>query len=348
MNSLFKTIQKQYSQNLPFVVYNKPNSSELVGLFQKNDNLFLVNDFNEKGFVFAPFNGNDIILIPENASEIITETISFSDSDSEINSTFKADEQSKPIHQNLVKAGIDAINNNLFQKVVLSRKEKINFPEFNLVHLFQKLLNTYPNAFTYCWFHPKVGLWLGAFSEQLLKAENGTFKTMALAGTQAFSGTEEIFWQQKEQEEQQFVTDFILKNIEDKISNIEVSSPYTIKAGNLLHIRTDISGKLNKGSDLKKLIDVLHPTPAVCGFPKTEAKKFILENENYDREFYSGFLGELNKNNTTDLFVNLRCMQIKDNQVYLYMGGGITKDSIPEKEWLETVNKSSTMKRMIF
>ncbi|MGG7035532.1 MAG: isochorismate synthase [Flavobacterium sp.] len=348
MTSLFKTIQKQYTQNLPFVVYNKPNSDELIGFFQKNDNLFLVNDFDEKGFVFAPFNGNEIILIPENHSEIITETISFPNSDFETNSTFKTDEQSKLIHQNLVQAGIDAINENLFNKVVLSRKEKIDFPEFDLTHLFQKLLNTYPSAFTYCWFHPKVGLWLGAFSEQLVNVENNTFKTMALAGTQTFSGTEEVIWQQKEKEEQQFVTDFILKNIEDNISNIKISSPYTIKAGNLLHIRTDISGKLNKGSDLKKLINVLHPTPAVCGFPKMEAKKFILENENYDREYYSGFLGELNRNNTTDLFVNLRCMQIKNNQVYLYMGGGITKDSIPEKEWLETVNKSSTMKRMIF
>ena len=41
-------------------------------------------------------------------------------------------------------------------------------------------------------------------------------------------------------------------------------------------------------------------------------------------------------------------MQIKNNQVYLYIGGGITKDSIPEKEWLETVNKSMTMKKILF
>ena len=64
-------------------------------------------------------------------------------------------------------------------------------------------------------------------------------------------------------------------------------------------------------------------------------------------------LGELNKqgyNNEelkSDLFVNLRCMQIKDNQAHLYMGCGITKDSIPEKEWKESVNKSMTMKRVL-
>jgi isochorismate synthase len=77
-----------------------------------------------------------------------------------------------------------------------------------------------------------------------------------------------------------------------------------------------------------------------------------LENENYDRTFYSGFLGELNSGVTTDsvssdLFVNLRCMQISDQKAYLYMGCGITKDSIPEKEWEESSNKSATMKKIL-
>jgi isochorismate synthase len=51
---------------------------------------------------------------------------------------------------------------------------------------------------------------------------------------------------------------------------------------------------LNKKSTLKTLIRALHPTPAVCGLPRGYAKKFILENEQYDRSFYTGFLGELN------------------------------------------------------
>jgi isochorismate synthase len=73
------------------------------------------------------------------------------------------------------------------------------------------------------------------------------------------------------------------------------------------------------------VISVLHPTPAVCGLPKQEAKDFILENEGYDRKYYTGFLGELNKeafNKETlksDLYVNLRCMKIKDNQAHLYV-----------------------------
>jgi isochorismate synthase len=104
---------------------------------------------------------------------------------------------------------------------------------------------------------------------------------------------------------------------------------------------------------LKKVIASLHPTPAVCGLPKHSAKNFIRENEGYNREYYSGFLGELNidlvtfKTLQTDLFVNLRCMKIIKDKAQLFIGCGITKDSNPEAEYLETVNKSMTMKKII-
>ena len=114
---------------------------------------------------------------------------------------------------------------------------------------------------------------------------------------------------------------------------------------------SEISAEINE-SDLDKIITSLHPTPAVCGLPKEEAKRFIIENEGYDRDFYTGFVGELNCDFTnlkrnTDLFVNLRCMKIDDDIANIFVGCGITKDSIPEKEYLESVNKSFTMKRIV-
>ena len=130
-----------------------------------------------------------------------------------------------------------------------------------------------------------------------------------------------------------------------------------MKAGQLIHIKTDIEGTLKEPSQLKEVIQILHPTPAVCGFPKEVTKDFILMNEGYDRKYYAGFLGEFNHNfekatHATELYVNLRCMQIEINnetiEANLYIGGGITKDSIPEKEWLETVNKSKTIKNILY
>jgi isochorismate synthase len=193
---------------------------------------------------------------------------------------------------------------------------------------------------------------MGATPEQLLKVNNNTFETIALAGTQKETVSNEVIWHTKEKEEQQYVTDYIVTKLEKVASEVIVSKPYSIKAGSIWHIKTDISGVLNSGSSLQEVVRLLHPTPAVCGFPKDKSKAFILENENYDRTFYTGYLGELNSGFSTDtisshLFVNLRCMEILDSQANLYMGCGITKDSVPEKEWEESINKSVTMKKVL-
>jgi isochorismate synthase len=347
MISLVDKITLHHQQNLPFVVYSKPNSATVLGLFQNNNTLFEVNDFTEKGFVFASFDGSQNYIIPENESEQWSEdwiptkeTISFKE-DHTFNSAAQID------FQNLVTKGIQAIQNKEFQKVVLSRKETVSVTHFDLVTTFQKLVHEYRSAFVYCFHHPKIGTWLGASPEQLVKANVDSFETMALAGTQKVAGDETVIWQQKEQEEQQFVTDYIVSKLKAVSSEIQVSEAYSVKAGSLWHIKTDISGLFDADLNLKKAIQLLHPTPAVCGVPKEIAKAFIVANENYNRSFYTGFLGELNRDFASDLFVNLRCMQIENNQANLYVGCGITKDSNSEKEWWESVNKSMTMKRIL-
>jgi isochorismate synthase len=348
MISLVDKMALHYQQNLPFVVYCKPNSDTILGLFQQNDTLFKVHDFTEKGFVFASFDGSQHYIIPENESEqwsedwiVNNETIPQQDCDG------KDDVSAQTNFEYLVGKGIQAIQNNEFQKVVLSRMESVSVSHFDLVTTFKKLVQQYRSAFVYCFYHPKIGTWLGASPEQLLKANTDSFETMALAGTQKDSGEKSVIWQQKEQEEQQFVTDYIVSKLKAVSAEIQVSEAYSVKAGTLWHIKTDISGLFGQELDLKKAIQLLHPTPAVCGVPKAISKAFIVANENYNRSFYTGFLGELNRNFASDLFVNLRCMQIENNVALLYMGCGITKDSIPEKEWKESVNKSMTMKRIL-
>jgi isochorismate synthase len=347
------------SQNLPFVLYKKPKDRNIAGVFQKNETLFSVTDFTEKGFIFVSFDGTKNYLIPENESEIINivfkkKEIAFSE-----NESFMPNEITKNQFENLVKKGIQAIEKKEFKKVVLSRKETVNLIDFDLVTAFENAVHLYPTTFVYCFFHPKVGTWLGATPEQLVKANEFEFKTIALAGTQKDTGSNEVVWLKKEQEEQQFVTDYIVEKINNVALKVAVSKPYSFKAGSIWHIKTDISGTLNSSSSLQQLIQLLHPTPAVCGLPKEHSKQFILENEKYDRTFYTGFLGELNMENQTDLFVNLRCVEIEiarkmtNNsnletiKAHLFMGCGITKDSIPENEWEESINKSITMKRIL-
>ena len=351
--NIFEKITNSYHKKTPFVAYRKFNEAVISGFFMDNDSLFFVDDFSEKGFVFAPFdNQQKAILFPINNSEFISEDLSF-DAIKFKEKDFCNNDSSQEQHIKLVDKTIEEISNNGLKKVVISRKEDLEISDFNLIKTYQKLLQTYQNAFVYVWFHPKIGLWLGATPETLLNIENNTFKTMSLAGTQVYENTKNIVWKSKELEEQQLVTDFIESQLTGISSNLKIDKKETIKAGSLLHLRTKVTGELNENSTLKTLIRALHPTPAVCGLPRGNAKKFILANELYSRSFYTGFLGELNlqknkiETENSSLFVNLRCMNILDDNVSLFVGGGITKDSIPKNEWEETVSKSKVMKRVL-
>ena len=349
--SFFDKLELTLRAELPFVAYRHPKATEINGVFQKNADLNYSKDFSDSGFVFVPFDANNpAILFPLSDSEIFNST--FSDTGITENSKkyekFKIPSgNAKSSHIALVQKGIDFLNNRGIKKVVLSRKEIIDHPHLEIVETFKKLLVNYTNAMVYVWFHPKVGLWLGATPETLLKVDNDMFTIMALAGTQSFQGSLDVVWKEKERQEQQYVTDFILDNLTDSFNITNVSEPHTIKAGSLIHLCTNISGRLSNQFSLTELLKSLHPTPAVCGLPKTLAKEFILENEGYDREFYTGFLGELNINKTSSLFVNLRCMQVLHKQLAIYIGGGITLDSHPVKEWEETVAKSKVMLKVL-
>ncbi len=355
MNSkdFYESLTQQYNNELPFVAFRKPNVNTIKAILQNDSEFYKVSDFSERGFVFAPFDDKeDAVLIPSEKSKILIVSevilnvpIAIGSEESHIK--FSEDEIDKKGHINLIQKGIEAIHDNQFKKVVLSRKENVSISETNPISIFKSLLNEYISAFVYIWFHPKVGLWLGATPETLLKVEGSYFSTMALAGTQQYKGTVDVQWEDKEKIEQQLVNNYIVENLKELVTDLSVSEVKTIKAGSLLHLKSDISGSINNQTNyLQLLIKALHPTPAVCGLPRDKAKEFILNNENYDREFYTGFLGEIGDIDSA-LFVNLRCMQLKNNKAILYVGGGITKDSISENELEETHNKAEIIKRVL-
>ncbi|MBL7887253.1 MAG: chorismate-binding protein [Flavobacterium sp.] len=345
----FETAQNHIASKLPFALFCKPNSHKIISVFQKNDQLFVLNDFTENGFAFVSFDGNQKIYLPLLECNVIVDTLVDTDFHLSKEPNNEIDPNAKINFENLVEKGVQAIHNNEFRKVVLSRKEVVE-TSLDAIRIFKSLLFHYKTAFNYCFYHPKVGLWIGATPEQFIKIENTTLHTVALAGTQLFDN--ELVWESKEKEEQQLVTEFIAENLNLFSEKVSVSKPKTIQAGNLAHLKTDIEAIIDQ-NDLGEIIQKLHPTPAVCGLPKEPAMKFINENENYDREFYTGFLGELNVDFTTykttnsDLFVNLRCMKLEDQLASVYVGCGITKDSQPEKEFWETVNKSMTIKKRL-
>jgi len=368
-DSFFNTLEKQYQNRLPFVVYSRPINSIIKCWLQKDTNLHTTTNFTESGFIFSPFNlENKSVLLPQNLCDHYSLEIDEIEADEPDGEISPISNSNKIEHLELVSNGIETIKNKHLKKVVLSRVEAKSQNPVNPIALFKRLFSAYKNAMVYCWYHPKVGLWLGATPELLFKVEGKQLTTISLAGTQIFNGDNSVKWSDKEIEEQQIVTDYIKNQIKPYTQNINITDVETVKAGNLMHLKTRIISRLSNNANLKDIIEALHPTPAVCGFPKQEAKTFILQNENYNREFYTGFLGELNlkqtrtRNNNrrnvennaysvvktqSNFYVNLRCVQLKNDKALIYVGGGITKSSVAENEWEETVNKTKTIRNVL-
>lgn len=339
-------IRKALINKSPFVVYKKGINACVSGCFQKDSSTYYSDKINKKGYVFAPFDdSSEVLIIPFDRADRFE--FRLSSTKVEFNSTeiLSEDNIDQKEHVKLVKKGVDLIKKSSVRKVVLARKKIVERLNLDVVQTFELLCEKYPNAYVYLWYHPVTGIWMGATPEKLLSVNNNIFKIMALASTQEFKGSIEVDWGQKEKEEHQFVVDFIANKI--RKFNIEVSDTYTVKAGSLLHLRADIKGVLPTDLEsLNPLIESLHPTPATCGLPKNEAKEFILKNERFDREYYTGYLGEFDSSKV-DLYVNLRCMKVEDRKVSIFVGGGITQDSNPEKEWQETVAKTKVMQAVL-
>ena len=241
-----------------------------------------------------------------------------------------------------------------FSKLVLSRCAEVQSEEdAQPLTLFQRACEMYPRMFISLVYTPQSGMWLTATPEILLEGIGNQWRTIALAGTMKLS-TKNI-------QEQRYVATYLMNCLERVADDIHEEGPRTVRAANLVHLRSDFTFTLSDNERVGDVLQLLHPTPAVCGLPKQDAYDFILSNEHTPRLYYSGFMGPLNLKSQTSnlksqtsnlkseshLYVSLRCMQVTDTQYRLYAGGGLLKDSVEEQEWMETEAKMETMRRVL-
>jgi isochorismate synthase len=368
-----------FDNNLSLALWRLPNQTvkhvilSQHALLIKKD--YPVEDLST-GFIFAPFDkdkdstflpadfsfsiDNDELRPPENPTEIrshawLNEQLkSFTQtSKSKVHpSKTKSTETFQSHFEDLVSKSIIEIEKNTFEKVVLSRTKLIALPQdFNIIDSFQKLCKAYPNALISFVSLPGIGSWLGATPEVLVSVTDKTiFKTVALAGTKPFNESinlKTVAWTQKEIEEQALVERYIISCFKKiRLREYDEHGPKTVVAGNLMHLKSEFTVDM-KATNFPQLgsimLQLLHPTSAVCGAPLDSSFDFLKKNEGYDREFYSGFLGPVNFNNNINIFVNLRCMQLLGDKALCYAGAGITADSIPQDEWEETELKLKTL-----
>ncbi len=341
LQEIWNRVEASFKDHLPFVIYRKPRENDIFGVFQTDAEHHQPLDFTEKGFVFAPFKEGEqtVLVTPDTFWKS-----SYTREEAENTSDISLDDSGKEGHIKLVKNGIREIQKGRLQKVVLSRKIEVPLTK-SPINIFKTLLNRYQNAFGYLFYHPKVGTWCGATPETLVKIKDKKLQTMSLAATLPYVENKKPDWGEKEIEEQQMVSEYIGDKLAHTMERLEIDEAESVRAGNLWHLRSEVRGTMLPNLKVKEVIRALHPTPAVCGIPTKEAQQFIQANENYQRTFYTGFLGELNlrAQGELSLFVNLRCMQLETDVASIFVGGGITEASDPESEWIETQNKSKTM-----
>ncbi|MCX7875036.1 MAG: isochorismate synthase [Melioribacteraceae bacterium] len=244
-----------------------------------------------------------------------------------------------------VELALKRINENTLDKVVLARKIEIQLKsQFSLSFVINKLLNACDDCIVFSVKENNSIFW-GATPEKLFSINKNILHTEALAGSierssdkteDAFLGNQ-LLRDPKELNEQKKVLDYILSILENFSSDIKFNEiPFIKKLNTVQHLQTKITATINEKFDIFKFLEEIHPTPAVCGYPKDVSMKFILETENFDRGLYAGVIGWFNKFNVGEFYVGIRSALLKENKLNVFAGCGIVEGSIPEKEFQET------------
>jgi len=315
----------------------------------------------KEGFVVAPFTPDDrhpiILLHPDKREERLVADATTGD-DGGASLLVEAEEATRRADY---AADFELFHRRLasheFTKIVLARCEEASCKlHIEAEELFMRACRRYPQMFVVLVSTPLTGLWLMATPEILLLGNGGTWQTMALAGTMRAKEKADLedkndeeglaIWSDKNIREQKIVADYMLASLADFTTDMTVKGAYTTRAADLLHLRSDFFFHLRDKNKIGALLETLHPTPAVCGLPKQEARRFIMQNEHTERGYYSGFVGELHPSADTFLYVTLRCMQLLEGSCRFFAGGGLLPDSTEQREWEETKAKMETMKRL--
>ncbi|HHE5697930.1 TPA: isochorismate synthase EntC [Citrobacter amalonaticus] len=238
-------------------------------------------------------------------------------------------------------------------KVVLSRLIDITTDaEIDSGALLERLVAQNPVSYN---FHVPLhdgGVLLGASPELLLRKEGDRFSSLPLAGSARRQPDDvldreagnRLLASEKDRHEHELVTQAMKTVLRGRSQSLQLpSSPQLITTPTLWHLGTPFEGKANAGENALTLACLLHPTPALSGFPHQAAKQLIAELEPFDRELFGGIVGWCDAEGNGEWVVTIRCATLRKNQVRLFAGAGIVPASSPVGEWRETGVKLSTM-----
>lgn len=354
-----------------FVLFRFPSSgNECHFITCREEELVLSMSYEDcgkcEGFVFAPFETSvnlPIVIFPKSKyqtfeiDEVRKLSLDVLYTQIECFAPSKTTAELRQVYHNGFLHFQSALHRDIIRKAVLSRAEYAEIKgHIDISSTFIAACRDNPDSFVAFVSSKVTGTWLLATPEVLVEKAQDGWHTIALAGTQPrntcmgnLSGDIAELWDAKNIEEQKLVASYISDKLAPYTNELTAERPFTVQAGNLLHIRTDFYFEVipSLSNPLGKIMADLHPTPAVCGFPADDALALVNEVEHCDRQYYSGFCGMIENEKVFRLYVTLRCTRIYSDYLVFYAGGGILPESEEEKEWAETEMKMQTIKNCI-
>src|SRR5699024_10721772 len=267
----------------------------------------------------------------------------------EIGDIKRIDDIYKDEWRELVKDTIDILDEN--KKIVLARKRLIMFDKnINIPYILNRAMQSEYYSYL-CVLESQDSVLLAQTPEQLMEVKDDVLSTKAVAGTinrthrdtivkaniDAFLNDDKIL------NEHHFVVKSILNDIKPYVEEITFNKkPQILTNDHLYHLYTKIEGRLLQNSYIG-LLDNLHPTPALGGYPKEEAISYIENNEFGTRGLYGAPVGYIDMYDNCEFIVAIRSMLIKKNQATLFAGCGIVQNSDADSEVEETAVKFNPM-----
>lgn len=238
------------------------------------------------------------------------------------------------------------IRNKVFEKIVLARALNIEATrEIAPTRLVNQLRKEYPSCFSFLVQIDASAAFIGSSPERLFSYRPSLILTEALAGSisRGKTATEDAILEKKllnsvkDLEEHSYVVSAIREKLLDYSKELDMpEKPGIKKFPNVQHLYTPVSAWFNNRIDPFELVEIMHPTPAVGGYPSLNSNRYIQQFERFERGWYAGPVGWYNNRNRGEFLVGIRSGLIHKDKATFYAGCGIVADSNPELEWDET------------
>jgi isochorismate synthase len=245
----------------------------------------------------------------------------------------------------LVEDAARACQTGMLEKVVLARsvRARARVP-FDPAAALERLRDAYPNAYVFAVARgPRC--FLGATPERLVRLRDGTVDATCLAGSAPRGETPEedtrlgsaLLASAKDRAEHAVVVRSVRAALEGVCSEVHSpDEPRLLRLRNVQHLYTPVDGRVSWPTCVLDLVQRLHPTPAVGGYPREGALRFIREREGLDRGWYAGPVGWLDRRGDGEFAVALRSALVHGAEATLFAGCGIVAQSRASDEYAET------------